>query len=250
MRRSLQAEPPARTVADAQYAFGLKLHRWEYFVRSDDAGTVEELREIFTGLELLPHTAARSGVTVKMREEAPALQFTLGGAPVDPLELLRGPEWRSLSSAPGQPHLLKDSILGLPYPVLETRGTELRVLQPEHWTRYVQGMTFHMMRVEHPIIGLHAAIAAVHDHTLVLVGGSGHGKSTLAGALHQAGGECYGDDVTFVTLDDYRIHAPTRSISIRPDGLDLIRDAPAARWFAPNPADPKWLVELPHRDRP
>lgn len=73
-------------------------------------------------------------------------------------------------------------------PLFEVRDAEVIVLRPQFWQVVARTMFAWLFIRERPVVNLHAAVSAIGDHSLVLIGSSGAGKSTLSWALHQQGG--------------------------------------------------------------
>ena len=71
---------------------------------------------------------------------------------------------------------------------------------------------------------LHSATIRIGDRSIMILGASGRGKSTLAASFHAAGGALLGDDATIVTWPDERpASCPVyKSLRLLPDSIDAL----------------------------
>lgn len=71
---------------------------------------------------------------------------------------------------------------------------------------------------------LHSATIQIDDRSIMILGASGRGKSTLAASFHAAGRELLGDDATIVTWPDEQPSAcPVyKSLRLLPDSIEAL----------------------------
>ena len=176
----------------------------------------------------------------------PRLQWRRDGQRGDFEPLFSGPERkRFLPMADDSRCLFADSVAG-DAPMLELRGGDLLILQPDAWVQYVwHALTWLMLR-EHPLVALHAAACAVDGVALLIVGPSGCGKSTLSWALAQQGADYFSDESAFLRQPDCRLFVRPQRVSLRSGGVATLAAAPdIAEWFQSKPNDRKCAPALP-----
>ena len=210
------------------------LARW--FGRYRAFGTRTAAREIRLGLQDPDRPELR------IRDAARCYDFS---------DLAAGPEWRRFVPVPHPCRLLlADTLLGAD-PVLELVPHATRVLQPRLWPLYTSLAWQWLLLRDRSLCCLHAAVSAYAGQVLVLVGGSGTGKSTLSRALQLAGAEYFGDDGAYFSLPGYHLYPLPRDLCLRPGGLDLLNAPPeAGTWHTLKPGDPKYVVRLAPPARP
>lgn len=69
---------------------------------------------------------------------------------------------------------------------------------------------------------IHAAALAFGSRGVLLIGQSGSGKTTLAAQLVRAGANFLGDEVVGISRKDGRLYAFPRSLSLRPESVELL----------------------------
>lgn len=78
---------------------------------------------------------------------------------------------------------------------------------------------------------LHASVVERDGRALLMTGESGAGKSTLAALLGGRGWRLMGDEFALIDLDDGRVHAFPRMVSLKNDAIDVVAAAlPGARF--------------------
>ena len=84
-------------------------------------------------------------------------------------------------------------------------------------------MQNHLLRCVREFFAVHAACAALRGRSVVLAGGAGAGKSTLAAELLRRGWVIYSDEVAAIGRMDRRVHVYPRAMALRPATLELVR---------------------------
>ena len=135
-------------------------------------------------------------------------------------------------------------------PALELRNGDLHVLNPEHRHVYIDTVMTWLMLRESSLVSVHAAVCAVGEIGLVLLGPSRAGKSTLACALAAQGADYYGDESAYFDKRDGRLYVHVRSPALRPGGRKLLATPPAGDWYEAKPGDPKFAASVPVSERP
>lgn len=190
---------------------------------------------------------ASCGVSVELgKGPAPVIRAWGTGGPIDLALLFLGPEWKRFRALPHPTRILYSDEALDSEPALEVRDGGWHVLAERRWPHYAFLAAVWLLLRENPLLNLHAGTCGFGGHAALLLGPSGSGKSTLAWALQAAGADCFGDEWAFFTLPDYRLHAVSSSLNIRPGGAAVIGpDVEAsARWRERKPGDPKHRVRL------
>ena len=177
----------------------------------------------------------------------PRLRWQRGEQPGDFSALFAGPDGkRFVPVAHPARRLYADCVTGSGAALELRDGGELRVLCPDQWPLYAAHALAWIMRREHPVAALHAAVCAASGVALLIVGPSGCGKSTLSYALARQGADYFSDEAALLTLPDCRLFVSPQPVSLRPGGVAALAafpDAPA--WREAKPGDPKCVPVLP-----
>ena len=118
---------------------------------------------------------------------------------------------------------------------LITDGRDVRIEplgnNPADAASFVAGMPLTVLLQQRGVATLHAAAVQSAGGAVLLLGRSGHGKSSLAAALVERGHALLADDVTGVVLNDGRATALPAFASLRlwTETLEKMRSSPAVR---------------------
>jgi HprK-related kinase A len=91
------------------------------------------------------------------------------------------------------------------------------------------GMNLQMALGQRRYLLLHAAAVEREGRAVLMTGPSGAGKSTLAALLGERGWRFMGDEFALVGLDDGRLHAFPRAVSLKNAALALFAEVDVAR---------------------
>ncbi len=108
-----------------------------------------------------------------------------------------------------------------------------------------------------PHLAMHAAVLSRHGNALVIPGPSGHGKTTLAAALLQAGWDYVSDEALCLRWDDAQVVPYPRPLALSPWASELLGLAgvpaadeviirPAAAGARPTPLTPGMSPKVRH----
>src|SRR6185436_3857936 len=95
------------------------------------------------------------------------------------------------------------------------------------------GMNLQMALGQRRYLLLHAAVVERGGRALILTGESGAGKSTLAALLGERGWRLMGDEFALLDLDDGRLRAFRRAVSLKNGAIRVMESEVAADRFGP-----------------
>lgn len=104
------------------------------------------------------------------------------------------------------------------------------------------GMNLQMALGQRRYLLLHAATVEREGRALLMTGPSGAGKSTLAALLGERGWRFMGDEFALLGLDDGRLHAFPRAVSLKNTALELFPEVAADRLGPMLEGTPKGIV--------
>jgi hypothetical protein len=194
--------------------------------------------------------AVVSEILLQSSQPEPVLTVLRGAEALDVGQLLSGPDWKRFQPVTwdGRP-CFTDEVFG-PEPAFELTQSGVRVVRRERTGVYLQAVYGALMIDELAPVLLHAATVAAGGSTLLLIGDSKAGKSTLCWALQSIGAEYFSDESAVFTPPGFELYVTPRPLCLRPGALSCLGGPePAGQWYEAIPGDPKLEVFVPPSDR-